>query len=118
MVKKETFVNICKLVDMVEEKNDADNSAFEKLFNTSFHGEEDCFDTRLMYIWPLEAAQEALKIVVLDMGETEEGADWFVYEGKGQIANYGSTAIDDVTITSYEDYYDWVVKEYGSGDSK
>lgn len=118
MIGKKAFVDLCNWLDKVEFKNEDDNTNFEKIFNRSFHNEEDCFDTRLMYIWPLEAAQEALKIVVLDMGETEEGADWFVYEGMGQIANYGSTEIDDVTINSYEDYYDWVVKEYGSGNSK
>lgn len=118
MVKKETFVNICKLVDMVEEKNDADNSAFEKLFNTSFHGEEKCFDTRMMYIWPLEAAQEMLKQILLDMGHTEFGADWFVYEGMGQILNFGSTEINDIPIRSYEEYYDWAAKEYGDGNGE
>lgn len=108
MIGKKAFVKLCNFVNKIDERCDDTDRGIEKVLNKSFNGVEDTFDSVSMFIWPLEAAQEMLKEVVLDCGESEIGADWFVQEGLPMIAG-GGTEIDDVKINSYEDYWDYLV---------
>ena len=112
MIKKETFVKLFQMLEEVEERTDKFNSALESVFNSPFRAGEYGGDTRMMCYWMEDPIREIIKNVLInEMGETNEGADWAVIEMPGQI-KFGSTCIEDYEISSYEDYYDYLAKNF------
>mgnify|MGYP006956012007 CR=1 FL=1 len=115
MVKKETFINICNLVDKVDARVDTMNGDLEKVLRKGFDEKTDT-DSMVMIMWPLDAAIQMLEQILIDMGDSEEGADWFCYEAMGMIKNSGSAEMEvdgkEISFKSYGDYYDYLKKIY------
>lgn len=112
MIKKETFVKLFQILEEVEERTDKFNKDLEDVFNAPYRAGEYGGDTRMMCYWMEDPVREIIKnILVNEMGETNEGADWAVMEMPGQI-KFGSTCIEDYEISSYEDYYDYLTKNF------
>ena len=107
-MKLETFVDILKTRDLVEEEMRLFNEKMQNLM-----GE----DSLCMYYKPMEMLNDLIeKILVNEMGESTEGAEWFIYDGIEQIKNEG-TKISEKNendtdkvwkINSYEDYYTYL----------
>ncbi len=114
MIKKETFINICNLVDKVDARVDTMNGDFEKVLRKGFDENADT-DSMVMIMWPLEAVIQILEQILIDMGDSEDGASWFCYEAMGMIKNSGSAEMEingeEISFTSYGDYYDYLIRE-------
>jgi hypothetical protein len=70
-------------------------------------------DTSSMYYAPLNIVENyIMEILQTELGESEEGAEWFIYEGLPQIKR-GGTSIEENgkiwDIKNIKDYYDYLV---------
>lgn len=122
MVKKETFVALCENVKRTMELTNAFNDGLDKVLRMEFDPMYTT-DGYTMCLWPLEAAQEMLINVIKDDLDTNDGADWFVYEAFEKIASGSSVELKlldrtdadkvvegaKVIISSFEDYYEFCV---------
>ena len=114
-MNRENFVKLCNIYDELKYKT----SKFENSMETIFDG-----DTTVMLIWPAELSGNMLKVVLQDIGDSEAGANWFVSEGMDFIRKEGKTEIGvkeenkTYTITSYGDYYDFLVGDLQSSVMK
>lgn len=109
MVKLETFIELCNIFQETSEKSSSVERELETVLGKGFRGSYGG-DNSIMLIWPVEAVGSMLQEILKDMGESKEGAKWFVYEGLDQITSGMGTTIDDVEIQSIEDYYNYLKK--------
>ena len=70
-------------------------------------------DTSSMYYAPLNIVENyIMEILQTELGESKEGAEWFIYDGLPQI-NGGGTSIEENgkiwDIKNIKDYYDYLV---------
>lgn len=104
MIKFETFEKIIKLLDDINLEADNFNNGLEKVFGS---------DSRCMYYEPFNIVENSIiEILQIEFNETEEGAEWFIYEGLPQIKR-GGTSIEENgkiwDIKNIKDYYDYLV---------
>lgn len=113
-MKKETFLNMIEISKQTEKRCEDFNNGLEGLIRMPFRDGSYNNDATVMFYWPLEAVLEMFKAALMDMGESEEGAEWFIYEGIDQIDSGKGTEIDDgkvYKINSYEDYYNYLMEK-------
>lgn len=109
-MKKETFIKLVNNYKKIETKSEEFSKGLESILNISFKNWYEG-ENRVMFLWPIEGAATMLKDVLIDLGDSEEGAGWFIYEGIDQI-DKGGTEIEansmKYSIKSYGDYYDYL----------
>ena len=104
MIKFETFEKIIKLLDDISIEVDNFNDGLQNVL-----GSDSC----CMYYEQFNIVQNSIiEILQIEFNETEEGAEWFIYEGLPQIKN-GGTSIEENgkiwNIKNIKDYYDYLV---------
>ena len=104
MIKYESFAKLINYYHIMNQEINRFNDYVDKIFGS---------DTRSMYIKPLEIIENLIIEILQDeLGESKEGAEWFIYEGLSQIEN-GGTEIGEndkvYKIKSIKDYYDYLV---------
>lgn len=102
-----TFENIIKTYKQLTKRCDEFNQVMEKALNISLDGDKDRADSVSFCLFPVEAVDKIIIDILIDEGETREGAEWFVYDGLDQIDN-GGTEINDTKINSLEEYFNFI----------
>lgn len=80
MVKKETFINILELYRKFDKKTDDFNKKLEDLLNVDFETDKPIYDGSCWMYWPIDGLRQVLKQIIMDFGESEDGADWWIFE--------------------------------------
>lgn len=112
MISEKTFITLIKNHKNFLEKIDKFTGDLTKTFSS---------ESIIFLDWPVEYTCDVLKTIIMDIGETEESADWFVWEGIEQIDN-GGTVVGEMVdgewkyfkINSYKDYYKYITKDWSN----
>lgn len=107
----QTFENIIKTYKQLTKRCDEFNQIMEKALNISLDEDKDRADSISFCLFPVEAVDKIIIDILMDEGETREGAEWFVYDGLEQIDN-GGTEINDTKINSLEEYFNFIKTDF------
>lgn len=104
MISYNSFKEMINLLNTIGVELDNFNRGMERILGS---------DTSSMYYAPLNIVENyIIEILQTELGESKEGAEWFIYDGLSQI-NGGGTEIGEndktYTIKSLKDYYDYLV---------
>lgn len=103
MINFKSFMSLINLLESSYNECTRINSNIRVLTQSS--------DTCSMYFVPYELVAKTIIEILQSEGETEEGAEWFVYEGMEQIKDKGTEiTVDKKTykIKTMRDYYDYL----------
>lgn len=104
MISFDTFKESINLLNTLQVTLNNFNRELEKILGS---------DTSSMYYTPLHITEMyIINMLQIEFGESEEGAEWFIYEGLPQIENGGTEIEDDGkkwNIKSIKDYYDYLI---------
>ena len=104
MISYDMFKDMINLMNTVSVELDNFNRGMERILGS---------DTSSMYYVPLNIVENyIISTLQTELGESKEGAEWFIYDGLSQI-NRGGTEIEEngktYTIKSLKDYYDYLI---------
>lgn len=104
MISYDMFKDMINLMNTVGVELDNFNRGMERVLGS---------DTSSMYYAPLNIVENyIISTLQTELGESKEGAEWFIYNGLAQI-NRGGTEIGEngktYTIKSLKDYYDYLI---------
>jgi hypothetical protein len=109
MIKKENLKNIIELYKKFDEKTDDFNKKLEDLLNTDFETDKPIYDGSCWLYWPIDGVRQILKHVLIDCGETEEGADWWLYENDFTFPTEIGFEGKNYIINNYDDFYGYLL---------
>lgn len=104
MINYNSFKEMINLLNTISVELENFNRSMEKILGS---------DTSSMYYTPLNIVENyIMEMLHTELGESKEGAEWFIYDGLPQI-NSGGTEIEyngkKWNIKSIKDYYDYLV---------
>ena len=104
MISFDTFKEMRNMLQTMDIELDKFNNGLQNLLGS---------DTCCMYYKPsLIVERSIINILQYELNESEEGAEWFIYEGLPQIKR-GGTSIEENgkiwDIKNIKDYYDYLV---------
>lgn len=104
MVKFETFEKTIKLLDDISLELDNFNDGLRKVL-----GVDSC---AMYYVPSFIVDNYVIDFLQTELGESKEGAEWFVYDGLFQI-KHGGTSIEENgkiwNIETIKDYYNYLI---------
>ena len=103
MISYEEFETLVDLLKKSHEESRRFNKALEEVY-----GQDSC----VWYYTQYDIIADHIIKILLINGESEEGAEWFVYDGLEQIEKGGTEiGYDDkwYNIKTIRDYYDWLM---------
>lgn len=115
MIKKENLINIIELYKKFDKKTDDFNKKLEDLLNTDFETDTPIYDGSCWLYWPLDGVKQILKQIMLDCGESEEGADWWLYENDFTFPTEIKYNDKDYEINDYDSLYNYLI-DLNKGD--
>lgn len=103
-----TFKSFIKTITDMEKRCEEFNTAMENVLSMPFNKDGYKNDSTCMFFFPLEGIQNLfIETLVNEFDESQEGAEWFVYEGIDQILK-GGTEVNEQKIKTFEEYYNWL----------
>lgn len=113
-MKKETFLRMIEIYKQTYKRCEEFNNDLENIIKKPFNDSDYKNDATVMFFWPLQAVTEAFMAMLMDMGESKEGAEWFIFEGIDFIDNDKNAEIEEngksYIFKSYEDYYNYLIR--------
>lgn len=114
MIGREAFKKIIELYRKFDKKTDDFNKKLEDLLNIDFETDKPIYDGSCWMYWPIDGLRQVLKQILMDFGESEDGADWWVFENGFEYPTEISETRDgkkiDYKINNDEDVYDYLSK--------
>lgn len=110
MIGREAFKKIIELYKKFDEKTDDFNTKLENLLNTDFETDKPIYDGSVWLYWPLDGVRQMLKEILIDCGESEEGASWWMWENDFTFPTEIGLNGEELKINSIDDAYDYFVK--------
>lgn len=108
----EDFIFLLETYGKVEERCNKFNSLVEDALNLPLSKDHYNADSSSMLVFPIEAISDIIIHFIVSMGESEDGAAWFLYDGLDQIRTFQKTEIEvngkTIEIKSIKDYYDYL----------
>jgi hypothetical protein len=108
MIKKEHLINIIELYRKFDKKTDDFNEKLENLLNSDFETDEPVFDGSCWLYWPIEGVRQIIKQILMDCGESEEGASWWLYENDFSFPTEIGLNGKDYEIKDYDSFYEYL----------
>lgn len=104
MMSFDAFKEMINMLQTMDIELDKLNESLQNLLGS---------DTCCMYYKPSQIVERSIINILQDeFNESEEGAEWFIYDGLPQIKN-GGTSIEENgkiwNIKTIKDYYDYLV---------
>ena len=108
----EDFEFLLKTYAEVEARCNKFNDLFDQAINSPLNNDHSPADGYSMLIFPMDAVSSIIFHFITSMGESEDGAAWFLYDGLDQIKEFGKTEIEvdgkTIELESIKDYYDYL----------
>ena len=105
------FKYLLEMYEKVTARCDKFNNLLENALNFPLEENHYVSDSFSMLVFPIQAVSNIIIQFLVNMGESKDGAEWFMYEGLDQI-KCGGTELEvnkkKYNINSIEDYYNFL----------
>lgn len=114
MLGEKAFISIIKEYLYFIDRNSKFGKDLEKVFGSKYEP-TDCWSTEdnsIWLNWAIVGVGKIVKEIILDFGETDDGADYWLYEGIDMITKGGTTVVDnniEYNITNFNELYNFLI---------
>ena len=116
MLSKEAFINVLENYIYFHNRNKQFEKDLGKIFGAKYKPTDEYStieENQIWFNWAITGVDEIIKEIILDFGETQEGAEYWLYEGIDMITKDGGTTITEneteYKITDFSDLYDYLI---------